>query len=185
MFDNVVELTSSGAAMSKPSTAVASPSKSLSASGASAPWCKVSVSGRWSGPSAAGHVCWLKKFPDRKPELNPQYALRLVESRPAIVFLTLTQPTQTGGGSYLFLSLLVLSKNGNRAHDVKKSELVAGNAKCRNSREICAEVSLEAGKTYTVFVSTYNPNEESTFTLSAYCRHPVALEELGPNVPVS
>lgn len=181
MFDNVVELTTSGARAASAAATAVSPSKSLSSSS----WCKVSVAGRWSGPSAAGHVCWLKKFPDRKPELNPQYALRLVESRPAIVFLTLTQPTQTGGGSYLFLSLLVLTKNGMRAHDIKKSELVAGNAKCRNSREICAEVSLEAGKTYTVFVSTYNPNEESTFTLAAYCRHPVALEELGPNVPVS
>ena len=124
-------------------------------------------------------------FPDRKPELNPQFQLQLLESRPSIVFLTLTQPTQTGGGSYFFISLLVLSKNGLRAHDIKKSELVAGNTKCRNSREICAEVKLEAGKVYTIFVSTYNPGEECSFTLAAYCRYPVRLQEMGTNVAVS
>lgn len=149
------------------------------------PWYKSSLAGEWVGVSAAGHVCHLKKFPDRKPENNPQYLLKLMEGRPSVVFLTLTQPTQTGGRPYFFISLLVLKKNGLRAHEIKKSELVAGNTKCRNSREICAEVSLEPGVTYTIFVSTYNPNEESTFTLSAYCRYPVSMEQLASTVAVS
>ena len=192
VFDNVVELSPSGAPLSVAASAQAAANVAASkaqiakaAAASSEKWCKVSIEGMWKGPTAVGHVCWLKKFPDRKPENNPQFALRLVESRPSIVFLTLTQPTQTGGGSYFFISLLVLSKNGLRAHDIKKSELLAGNTKCRNSREICAEVKIEAGKTYTIFVSTYNPGEECKFTLAAYCRYPVSLIELDDKVPVS
>jgi hypothetical protein len=186
VFEQVVELNGAG----KPAggdAALTAAKASLKALGdpSGQPWLKASLSGEWRGASAAGHVCWLKKYPERKPELNPQFSLRLVESRAAVVFLTLTQPTQTDGEPYKFVSLLVLSKGGLRAHDVKKSELVAGNAKCRNSREICAEVSLEPNKTYTVFVSTYNPGEEGKFTLAAYSKYPFALDVLGPNVGVS
>ena len=177
VFDNITELTPQGTPIKKESTALIPSSSAQS-------WCRVSLSGEWRGSTAAGHVCHLKKYPDRKTENNPQYKLQLVDSRPAVVFLTLTQPTQTGGRPYFFISLLVLKKNGCRAHEVKKSELVAGNTKCRNSREICAEVNLEPGVVYTVFVSTYNPNEESTFTLSAYCRYPVSLELLPETAPV-
>jgi len=187
VFENVVELDRSGKPLGG-ERAVTEAKAALKLRGdpqAHLPWLKASLSGEWRGPSAAGHVCWLKKYPDRKPELNPQFSLRLVESRPAVVFITLTQPTATGGAAYKFVSLLVLQKNGLRAHDVKKSELVAGNTKCRNAREICAELSLEPGKTYTVFVSTYNPGEEGAFTLAAYCKYPIALDTLGQNVAVS
>jgi hypothetical protein len=179
VFDNVQELAPSGQKLTTSKTSIPSAPAGTTA------WFKVQQKSEWKGQSAAGHVCHLKKFPERKPELNPQFTLKLVESRPSIVFLTLTQPTQTGGKPYFFISLLVLKKNGLRAHEIKKSELVAGNTKCRNSREICAEVSLEAGKVYTIFVSTYEPNQESTFTLSAYCRYPVALEPIPHTVAVS
>jgi hypothetical protein len=153
-------------------------------------WCRVQHSSRWSisAGTACGHVCHVTKQPHLTPERNPQYALRLVGTRPAIVFLTLTQPTQlTGGGGagYLFLSLLVLRKHGLRARSVKRSEFVAGNTKCRNSREICAELTLEPDTAYTIFVSTYRHGEESAFKLAAYSRHAVALQAIDTSVAFS
>jgi len=148
-------------------------------------WHKNSLTGEWSGASAAGHLCWIRKYPERRVELNPQYTLKLTGSRPSIVFITLTQPTQTGGGDYLYLSLLVLNKNGRRAREVKKSEIVGGNTKCRNTRELCAEVTLQADTTYTIFVATYEPDQCSKFTLSAYCRYPIELTPLPEDAPVS
>jgi hypothetical protein len=178
VFDHIIALDHKGEIREKGSPKAVLP-KGLS------PWYSVTTKAAWKGPTAAGHVCHLKKFPDRKPELNPQWTLRLTESRPAIVFLTLTQPTQTGGGQYLFISLLVLKKNGLRAREVKKSDLVGGNTKCRNSREICAEVALEPGVTYTVQCSTYEPGQESEFALSAFCRYGIALQPLSTTVGFS
>lgn len=178
VFDHIIELNSKGEVLSSGGPKAVLP-KGL------APWYSASFKSAWKGLTAAGHVSHIKKFPDRKPELNPQWTLKLTETRPAIVFLTLTQPTQTGGGSYLFISLLVLKKNGLRAREVKKSDLVGGNTKCRNSREICAEVTLEPNVTYTVMCSTYEPNQESPFTLAAFCRYGISLQPLTTTVPFS
>src|SRR4051812_11602464 len=75
-FDHVQELNPvTGTALTAAAITTAA------AAAASLPWCKILLRSAWKGPSAAGHVCHLKKFPGRKPELNPQFMLKLKDTR--------------------------------------------------------------------------------------------------------
>jgi len=74
--------------------------------------------------------------------------------------------------------LFVLKNGGVRAKSFKKSEIVGSSSTFSNSFEVCCEVRLEPDIEYTIFVSTFKPEEEAQFTLSAFCRHNFALREL-------
>ena len=77
--------------------------------------------------------------------------------------------------SYYYILLLVADKGGARVRRVLRSEVVASSGKFVNLRQVSCEASLAAGRTYTVYVSTFSPGEEAAFLLSAHSDKPVEL----------
>jgi len=71
--------------------------------------------------------------------------------------------------------MLVADKGGELVRRILRSEVVATSGKFVNLRQVSCEATLIAGRTYTIFVSTFNPGEEAAFVLSVHADRPVEL----------
>jgi len=98
----------------------------------------------------------------------------------------LTQPTQSVYTHYVYMALFLLQRSSSthprRVHSLRKTELVAGDLKYRNQREVSVESELLPNVKYVLFVSTYRPGEESPFLLTVHARHRFVLEQMDSNV---
>lgn len=90
------------------------------------PWYRQKVTGKWEGETAAGCPAFIKD--GGTPEKNPQYVLTLLDSRPAVVFITMTQPTQADMANYLKVGLLVADKGGKRVITLNDSRTTVADA---------------------------------------------------------
>lgn len=144
------------------------------------PWYRVMVDDEWRGDTAAGGPKFISE--GGLPENNPQYTIQSA-SKAALAFVTLTQRAKTSQGSeYVHAVLVVCDKNGKRVRTVKKQQLVAGEMKFKNNREISVELEMEAGKIYTIFPATYKPGTEAPFTLTCYSRSLLNMTKLDKKV---
>ena len=137
-------------------------------------WHAAYVSGEWRADTARG--CTIHAG----AEHNPQFMLTLVE--PTRVWLVLTQGDARGTDRELFfIHLLVAEVDGERVghQPLLKSALRASTGKYINFRQVACEATLEPRpKPFTVFVSTFLPDEEATFVVSVFSERPVELKPM-------
>jgi hypothetical protein len=138
-------------------------------------WNSISLNGYWSimEGTAEGCPAFLKEAIPNNPERNPHYILQV--SRPATVFLTLKQsrsPTPFG------IAVFIVNNGGRRCRSFSRKEVVSSSGSYCRHIEVSCEARLSPDTLYTVFVSTYAPNEEARFTLRAFCRHEFTLQPL-------
>jgi hypothetical protein len=154
-------------------------------------WYRAQKLDEWRGKTAGGSPYFLKESLGNNsgirshPENNPQFSLKLLTNSPTIVFVTLIQPTQLIASNYYYMGLLLVDKKGKRCKVIKKNELIAGDITYKNAREISLEVAIQPNLSYTLFVSTFKPGEESKFELNIYCRQPILLSTLPTSVAYS
>ena len=71
--------------------------------------------------------------------------------------------------------MLVVDKGGDRVRRVLRSEVAGSSGKYVNMRQVSCEAVLFPGRTYTIFVSTFNPGEEASFVVSVYSDRPIEV----------
>ena len=127
------------------------------------------MSGEWRGASAAG--CTLHEGAER----NPQFHLRVDEE--TACHLVLTQRDVRGTATPLrHIHLLVAYTAGDRVRRMMPSERACSSGKYINLRQVVTEGTLRPrAQPYTVFVSTFDPGEETSFVISVHSDLPVSL----------
>ena len=109
-----------------------------------------------------------------------QYHLRLQTT--TTCYFVLTQSDVRGTAAPLrHIHLLVAYKEGRRVQRVHASERMCSSGKYINLRQVVAEASLSPrAQPYTVFVSTYEPGQETGFVLAVHSDLPVSLTPIAP-----
>jgi hypothetical protein len=139
-------------------------------------WYRQIVQDAWLGPTAAGCPAFIAK--GGKPENNPHYLLSVLDSRPTLVFLTLAQPTHADTSTYVYMALLILDNRSSRVRSLNKNMLVSKDSKFRNQREVSVEFEAQPNVVYTILLCTYEPGEESVFTLTIHSRRRFHLRKM-------
>jgi hypothetical protein len=130
-------------------------------------WHRYHAVGEWRGDSAGGcpnnrDTCWK----------CPHFLIE--PSRPMTLFISVAQHERKGYAREFHAHGFKLLNNGaKRCKFVYVGESVGGGSYC-SVREVTAEVEVSPGDTaLTLFVSTFAPREEASFTVTVYATHPL------------
>mmetsp|Transcript_13243 Transcript_13243/g.37629 ORF Transcript_13243/g.37629 Transcript_13243/m.37629 type:complete len:845 (+) Transcript_13243:43-2577(+) len=131
------------------------------------------LKGQWKGKSAGGcqnHPTW---------RYNPQLFLHVEEEK--VVSIQLTQDAEVAGGKRYHIGFYVAKADDpDRRQLVMARQMLVGKAAFSDKDAVATEVTLSPGQAYVVIPCTFNPGEETGFTISFTCVGDIRLAPLPP-----
>lgn len=135
------------------------------------PWRKISVSGRWSGATAGG--C----SNNDTFKNNPQFKLTVPRNTPAVFNLQQKDKRGMGKDKKFCIGWSALQLNGFKLVEERAPPPVYKSGTFTNSRDKFTELNLKASKDpYTIVCSTFEPGNETDFTLTIITKEEVFVE---------
>ena len=132
------------------------------------------LKGQWKGKSAGGcqnHPSW---------RYNPQLFLSVTEEK--VVKIALMQDAGLENAEPFHIGFYVAkADNPDRRQLIMARNVLIGKAPFAKEPEVSIEVTLSPGSTYVVIPCTFNPGDETGFTICFSCEGEISLAPLPPS----